>query len=65
MNMTNVQYTIKDDKLIITVDLTQNHGLSASGKTTTVGTSHGFYKLSEYGNGDISLSLNVCKKVPR
>jgi hypothetical protein len=61
--MTNVETTVKDGKLIITVDLKQDHGPSSTGKTNTVGTTHGFKKLEGYEG--ISFSVNVNRKVQR
>ena len=40
--MTNVKFEVKDNELVIKVDLTQDHGKSKSGKTSTVATTHGF-----------------------
>jgi hypothetical protein len=58
---TNVEYIVQDDILIIQVKIdeeTKNNAPdSASGKTKTVGSTHGFVRI----NG-ISLSLNVSAK---
>ena len=55
---TNVKADVKGNELTIKVDLSQNFGLSPSGKTYTVGTSHGFKNVTK----DIAISLNVNKK---
>lgn len=48
---------MKDNKAIIEVDTTQDLGLSKSGKSTNVATTHGFVTLP---NGQ-RLSLNQIK----
>jgi hypothetical protein len=58
---TNVVLNVKDNVLTITVDLSQDHGLSSSGKSKIVGSTHGFTKL--VGTPDVSVSLNVIRKV--
>lgn len=59
--MTNVKTTVKDKKLIIEIDLSEDHGPSASGKTTIVASSHGYTPVGgEYAN--VSLSVNVIKR---
>lgn len=59
--MTNVDLKITGDKLVITVDLTQDHGPSKTGKTTIIGTTHGFANL-DYKDNPVSVSLNVTKR---
>ena len=54
----NVNSEVKSDKLIITVDLTQDFGRSKSGKTLIIASTQGFKNVK----GDISFNLNVCKK---
>ncbi len=58
--MENVEYKVKDGKLIITVDLTKDFGPSKSGKTLTVASSGGFQKIE--GANNIAFALNVNKK---
>ena len=58
--MTNVTATVKGNKLILEVDLTQTHGKSSSGKTTIVGTSGGNQAVE--GHAGIFFGLNVYKK---
>jgi hypothetical protein len=57
----NVQHEIKDDKLILTVDVSSaaidKAEPSKSGKTKVVGTTSGFVKV-----GPVSVSLNVIAR---
>jgi hypothetical protein len=57
--MDNVKMTVKDKKLVIEVDLTQNFGLSSTGKSEIVASTHGFVDVP---NTDMKLGLNVVKK---
>ncbi len=59
----NVVQRVEGNKLVLEIDLTQNHGLSSTGKTTVVASSGGFAKIE--GADGISFSLNVNKKAPR
>lgn len=61
--MKNVTHRVEGSKLVIEVDLTQNFGPSASGKTNVIGSSGGFVKID--GTDGVSLSLNVCKSIPK
>lgn len=58
---TNVKMDLSKDKktLTITVDLTERHGPSASGKTIKIGSTEGAVKV---GVGDISLNCSVYTK---
>jgi hypothetical protein len=58
--MTNVEFKRNGNTLTITVDLSQDYGLSSTGKSFTVGTTHGFISV---GDG-ISFSLNVNSTKP-
>lgn len=53
----NVQYKVSGTSLVITVDLTQDCGPSASGKTIIVATTGGNIDLP----GGAKLGLNVYK----
>ena len=55
--MKNVKYSVKEKKLTITIDLSQEHGMSKSGKSTTIATTAGNISL---GDGAF-LGLNVYK----
>jgi uracil phosphoribosyltransferase len=58
--MKNVDIKIQGDTLIITVDLTKDHGKSSSGKTNIVASTEGFTRLN--GNhSNVSVGLNVVK----
>lgn len=57
--LTNIDYKIEGNKLLIEVDLDKDFGFSSSKKTVKVATSHGFQQL-DYGNG-VGFSLNVNK----
>jgi hypothetical protein len=56
--MQNVTYEVKDDKLIIEIDLTKEFGPSKSGKTITVASSRGNQKIE---GTDVVIGLNVYK----
>lgn len=58
---TNVSYMIEDgDKLIIEVDLSEEHGLSGSGKTITIASTKG-NKAIEDSLTPAMFGLNVYK----
>lgn len=59
--MKNVNISIDNKKKVmtITVDLTQDHGPSASGKTTIIASTEGSQKV---GYEDVVMGLNVYKK---
>lgn len=59
--MDNVKIEVKDNKAIITIDLTKDFGLSKSGKTIVVATTRGNVPIP--GAEDIRLGLN-CYKYP-
>ena len=59
--MTNVKEEIRDNKLILTIDLSEQHGKSKSGKTVTVATTNGFVPVGA-GEFKVIYSLNVNKK---
>ena len=56
--MQNVKYEIKDDKLIIEIDLTKEFGPSKSGKTITVASTRGNQKIE---GTNVVIGLNVYK----
>jgi hypothetical protein len=56
--MENVKYEVKDDKLIIEIDLTKEFGLSKSGKTITIASTRGNQKIE---GTDAVIGLNVYK----
>jgi hypothetical protein len=56
---TNIETRVEDNKLIITVDLTKEYGLTSSQKSTKVASSDG--NMSVPGREDIKVGLNVYK----
>lgn len=56
--MQDVKQEIKEDKLIIEIDLTQDFGLSKSGKTITIASTRGNQKIE--GTNAV-IGLNVYK----
>lgn len=54
--MKNVQIETKDGKMIITVDLSQDFGLSKSGKTIIIASTEGNQK-----HDNVVVGLNVYK----
>lgn len=59
--MTNVKFEVKNDELILTVDLKQDHGKSKSGKTTTIASTHGFAYVEHKGE-QVMFSVNVNRR---
>ena len=56
--MENVKWEVKDNKLIIEIDLTKEFGLSKSGKTVTIASTRGNKKIE---GTDAVIGLNVYK----
>ena len=56
--MENVKWEVKNDKLIIEIDLTKEFGLSKSGKTITIASTRGNQKIE---GTDVVIGLNVYK----
>jgi hypothetical protein len=54
----NVKWEVKEDKLIIEVDLTMEFGPSKSGKTITIASTRGNQKIE---STDAVIGLNVYK----
>lgn len=59
---TNVEMRIEGDKMIIEVDLTQDHGLSTSGKTHVIATTSGSRAIPTE-SGTVLVGVNVNKKI--
>ncbi len=57
--MENVEFTVKGDKLIITLDLTHRGSVSSTGKTIRVASTGGFQKVT---GTEVSLNLNATVK---
>src|SRR6266568_6839147 len=62
MPMQNVQFQVQGDKLVIIVDLSQEIGESASGKSVIIATTSG--NVSVPGRDDVKVGLNVYRPVP-
>ncbi len=56
--MENVKWEVKDNKLIIEVDLSSESGLSKSGKTITIASTKGNQKIE---GTEAIIGLNVYK----
>jgi hypothetical protein len=54
----NVKWEVKDNKLIIEIDLTKEFGLSKSGKTISIASTKGNQKIE---GTDAVIGLNVYK----
>ena len=59
MDFTNIKGEVKGNILHLEIDLSQEHGPSASGKTTIVATTSGNKPV---GNTDVIIGLNAYKK---
>jgi hypothetical protein len=57
--MKNVELSVEGNKLIITVDLEREFGLSSSGKSITIASTEGNVALP--GHEEIKIGLNVYK----
>jgi|GEM_PF-952268 len=61
--MTNVKTSWKGTTLIIEVNTVEDHGKSKTGKSTIVGTTHGFTAVARPSDGkQFGVSVNVTKK---
>ena len=60
--MTNVQYNVEGNTLVIKIDLTKEVGPSKSGKAILVASSHGFFNIESTAVEGLALNLNVVKK---
>lgn len=56
----NVTAEVKDDKLVLTVDLSVDGAESKSGKSVVLGSTQGNKKVP-YGDGEVTIGLNVYK----
>jgi hypothetical protein len=54
--MLNVKTKVEDNKLLIEVDLTERHGVSASGKSISIASTQGNQNV---GQDNIKFGLNV------
>jgi len=56
--MKNVEMSVKDNVLTITVDLSKDFGPSKSGKTTIIASTEGNQKVPE---SELKIGLNIYK----
>lgn len=61
--MKNVAVQIKDNKLILKIDLAKSHGKSKSGKSNVIATTEGNIDIT--GHQDVKLGLNVFQYEPK
>lgn len=61
--MKNSEMTVDGDRLTIVVDLSQEHGLSSTGKSMTVASTEGNVPVPEHE--DIVIGVNVYRPRPR
>jgi len=59
MRMQNVNFQVQGDHLVITIDLTQELGVSSSGKSLIIATTSG--NIAVPGFEDIKVGLNVYR----
>jgi hypothetical protein len=59
MGLTNVVITRMDNKLVVEIDLTQQHGTTNNGKATRVATTHGFTPLPSVDDDKFDFALNL------
>jgi len=53
---------VKDNILTITIDLSHEEGVSSSGKSMNIASSHGFSKIA---GTEASISFNCIKKIKK
>ena len=61
--MKNVEIKVDGNKLTIIVDLSQEFGLSSSGKSITIASTEG--NVSVPGSEEVKIGLNVYKPRPK
>ena len=59
--MRNVEYEVRDGKLVITVDLSRDTVVSANGRSISIATTGNFISIG----GDMAFLLNVNKRLRR
>ncbi|KKN83818.1 hypothetical protein LCGC14_0294710 [marine sediment metagenome] len=57
---TNIEVTVKDKKLVLTIDTSEEHGRSTSGKSTIVATTRG--NLQVPGVDGLTIGLNAYRR---
>jgi len=58
--MKNIEMILNGDKLVITVDISKDFGLSKSGKSITIASTEGNKSIPNHE--DIKIGLNVYRK---
>lgn len=61
--MKNVEMKVDGNKLTIVVDLSQEFGLSSSGKSVTIASTEG--NVAVPGDEEVKIGLNVYKPRPK
>lgn len=61
--MKNVAVQIKDNKLVLKIDLSKSQGKSKSGKSNVIATTEGNVELT--GHQDVKLGLNIFQYEPK
>ncbi len=61
--MKNIEMNVEGDKLVIVVDLSQEFGLSSSGKSITIASTEGNVSIPE--REDVKIGLNIYKPRPK
>ena len=59
----NIETKVQSDKLIITIDLTKNFGLSGSGKSLIIASTEG--NIAVPGREDVKIGVNVYRPQAR
>jgi hypothetical protein len=59
----NIEMSVEENKLIIVVDLNQEFGLSASGKSITVASTEG--NVSVPGREEVKIGINIYRPKPK
>ena len=52
---------VKNNQLVITVDLSENLGRSKSGKSTIIATTNGAVEVKDSENNPVKVNLNVYR----
>jgi hypothetical protein len=61
--MKNIEAKVQGDKLVITVDLSKNFGLSGSGKSVIIASTEG--NVAVPGREEVKIGLNVYRPQAR
>lgn len=62
----NIKVKVKENMLILKINLDKDYGESKSGKSNIVATTGGFYEVEAASDwGQIGLNLNLTKKITK